>query len=148
MPKSICGGTEEGVPNTPGMALLSRDSRTCPERIRASTHDLDVAWVSSFSLFSYQGMGPSLIPLCLYLSSSCSQTCSSLNPFLVPLSHILTKRIWENRVNYFCFFPLLSLLLVLPSFFLQISFWLCLSSVISTKEANPGKSALGKSTDR
>lgn len=115
------------MPNTPGMPLLSRDSRTCPERIRASTRYLDVAWVGSVTLFSYQGnSGPSLILFYLYLSSSCSQTCSTLNTFLVPFSHILTKRIWENSwlsptptfkpATCFTLFLFTDFFLALPSF--------------------------------
>lgn len=96
-------------------------------------------------IFIPQGNSASLIPWLLHFSPSCSPVFSTLNPFQFP--HLIFSPKEFRKTELAIFFPLKPAtwftLLPLPDFF-----WPCLSSLISTKEAYPGKGALGKSTDQ
>lgn len=91
--------------DTPVMPQLSRDPRTCPGRIRAWTP----RWMSlglvglPHSHTPRQSRLPHLVPSLPF--SILVPSVFHSEPRLVPLSHILPKRIWENRAGYF-FSPL------------------------------------------
>lgn len=83
----------------------------------------------------------------LSLSPPCSSVFSILNPLLLPLSHIwgIPKEFGKTELAIFSLPKPATCFTLFP---LSDFFWPYFSSLMSTKEAYPGKVALGKSTDQ